>query len=103
MLNEIYHTQIQYAYKYNVIDLDELVAKFKTNQKLYPLCFLISLVLVPQKFCRNAREVSQYNCYGFLASIFPIMSSLFPMPALCNFSEGHSNARKGKRTKLETL
>lgn len=37
MLNEIYHTKIQYAYKHPSIDLEGLIEKFQYNQKLYQL------------------------------------------------------------------
>jgi tetratricopeptide (TPR) repeat protein len=37
MLNEIYHTKIQYAYTDSDLDLDDFIRKFKTNQKLYQL------------------------------------------------------------------
>ena len=33
LLNEIYHTQIQYAYANPAIDINELILKFKSNQK----------------------------------------------------------------------
>ncbi len=33
ILNEIYHTKIQYAYAYPQIDIDSLIGKFKANQK----------------------------------------------------------------------
>ena len=33
LLNEIYHTQIQYAYVNPAIDINELILKFKSNQK----------------------------------------------------------------------
>mgnify|MGYP000849524974 FL=1 len=35
LLNEIYHTKIQYAYSNTSVKLDELIEKFKTNQKYY--------------------------------------------------------------------
>ena len=37
LLNEIYHTQIQYAYHNDNIDLNALIDKFKKNQELYEL------------------------------------------------------------------
>lgn len=33
LLNEIYHTKIQYAYAYSMVSLDEVVILFKRNQK----------------------------------------------------------------------
>jgi hypothetical protein len=33
ILNEVYHTKIQYAYANPLIDMDALIEKFKTNQK----------------------------------------------------------------------
>lgn len=35
LLNEIYHTKIQFAYSNPSLKLDELIEKFKTNQKYY--------------------------------------------------------------------
>jgi len=37
LLNEIYHTKIQYAYRHENIDLNSLIEQFKENQKLYEL------------------------------------------------------------------
>jgi len=35
ILNEIYHTQIQYAHTYEAIKLDDLIVKFNLNQQYY--------------------------------------------------------------------
>ena len=37
LLNEVYHTKIQYAYKNRQIDLDELIKKFQQNQGFHQL------------------------------------------------------------------
>ena len=37
LLNEIYHTKIQYAYAEPSINIDELILKFESNQKNYYL------------------------------------------------------------------
>ena len=37
LLNEIYHTKIQYAYHNDALDLNLLIEKFKKNQELYEL------------------------------------------------------------------
>ncbi|WP_341216328.1 hypothetical protein [uncultured Wocania sp.] len=37
LLNEIYHTKIQYAYAHPSIDINQLISKFKSNQKRHQL------------------------------------------------------------------
>ncbi|WP_244462115.1 hypothetical protein [Wocania ichthyoenteri] len=37
LLNEIYHTKIQYAYAHPSIDINQLISKFKSNQKKHQL------------------------------------------------------------------
>jgi tetratricopeptide (TPR) repeat protein len=56
MLNEIYHTKIQYAHKQPNLDLDQLIEKFKQNQTLYELDEELNLAYA--KIRKAIREVT---------------------------------------------
>ncbi len=44
ILNEIYHTKIQYAYKNSEVNIDTLIAKFKENQRFHNLDEALNIV-----------------------------------------------------------
>ncbi|MDA0177299.1 hypothetical protein OOZ35_07345 [Mesoflavibacter profundi] len=48
ILNEIYHTKIQYSYTYSKVDLDSLISAFKTNQKKH-----LSRGTIKHGLCQN--------------------------------------------------
>ena len=54
ILNEIYHTKIQYAPNYSKIDLEKLIAKQKENQKKHQLEEQLNVVYAKLKSVLNA-------------------------------------------------
>lgn len=54
LLNEIYHTKIQYAYTIPSLDLDKLVLKFKDNQKNHHLEDQLNIVYAQIKKTLNS-------------------------------------------------
>lgn len=54
ILNEIYHTKIQYASNYPIIDLEELIKKQKENQKRHQLEDQLNIVYAKLKSALNA-------------------------------------------------
>ncbi len=54
LLNEIYHTKIQYAYTTPSISIDELVSKFETNQKNLQLKDQLNIVYAKMKHTLNS-------------------------------------------------
>ncbi|MBC3847522.1 hypothetical protein H8K90_14085 [Winogradskyella echinorum] len=54
ILNEIYHTKIQYASNYPIIDLKELITKQKENQKRHQLEDQLNIVYAQLKSALNA-------------------------------------------------
>lgn len=59
ILNEIYHTKIQYAYAVDVINVDEIVREFKVNQKQYLLEEELNIAYV--KIRSTLKEVNHQN------------------------------------------
>lgn len=62
ILNEIYHTKIQYSYTYPKVDLDSLISAFKTNQKNTYLESQLNMVY--------AKIRQQLNAYAYNGEIF---------------------------------
>lgn len=55
LLNEIYHTKIQYSYKNSTLDIETLVDKFKQNQNLHSLDEALNIAYA--KIRLNIKEV----------------------------------------------
>lgn len=53
LLNEIYHTQIQYSYSYKELDIDALITKFQENQKYLHLENQLNIVYAKIRLTLN--------------------------------------------------
>jgi len=72
MLNEIYHTKIQYAYKHESIDLNLLIQKFKSNQKLYELDEELNIA-----YARIRKAIRQVTRQGTIIDFQALVEDVF--------------------------
>ena len=61
LLNEIYHTQIQFAHAYPSIDLDELISKFNRNKEKHQLEDQLNIVYSKIKYRLAQDDTSDFQ------------------------------------------
>jgi pentatricopeptide repeat protein len=72
MLNEIYHTKIQFAYQHPNLDLDALIAKFKANQKLYQLDEELNIA-----YAKIRKTIRQVTREGRIVNFQELVENIF--------------------------
>lgn len=72
MLNEIYHTKVQYAHKYSGVDLDELILQFKKNQQLYELDEELNIA-----YAKIRKAIRQVTREGRIVNFEELVAAIF--------------------------
>ena len=70
LLNEIFHTKIQYAYANDSIDLDNLISKFQSNQKNYQLEDQLNIV-----YAKIRQTLNNINYKGEIVDFQTILNN----------------------------